>query len=203
MGIDGHNNFSRDVLCIEVSGPTKPNITLTDMPGLFHASDERQSKKDKEFVHQLTKEYMAKNTRYIKCIVTSAKNEVCQQLAREYATNVDPGGDRTLGILTKPDLLDDTPSLIPRFVSVVRNETYQYKYGWFVVKGRSPKERHFSVAERNLCEERHLSQNEWADVPADRKGIASLRAGLQDILQQAITADLPSYSMKQRPLSGR
>src|SRR5205809_3999931 len=35
--------FSKDVLRVEVSGPTQPHLTLVDLPGLYHAPDESQS----------------------------------------------------------------------------------------------------------------------------------------------------------------
>jgi hypothetical protein len=46
MGLSGKgsesNVFSTDILRIESTSPTAPNLTLVDLPGLFGASDKNQ-----------------------------------------------------------------------------------------------------------------------------------------------------------------
>jgi hypothetical protein len=40
MGLDTQNRaFALDVLRVELSGPSRPHLTLVDLPGLFQASN--------------------------------------------------------------------------------------------------------------------------------------------------------------------
>ena len=57
LGREGHM-FSKDVLRVEVSGPTQPHLTLVDLPGLYHAPDESQSAEGVEFVESLVLSYL-------------------------------------------------------------------------------------------------------------------------------------------------
>lgn len=42
VGTAGSSVFSSDVLRVESTAPTNPNLTLVDLPGLFNAADKNQ-----------------------------------------------------------------------------------------------------------------------------------------------------------------
>ncbi|KAL2048577.1 hypothetical protein N7G274_000489 [Stereocaulon virgatum] len=51
MGISTHGKaFSKDLLCIEISGPDRPHLTIVDLPGLIHSETKQQSASDVELV---------------------------------------------------------------------------------------------------------------------------------------------------------
>lgn len=50
--------FSRDILRVEVPGLMRPHLTLVDLPGLYHASDELQNEDGVAFVESLLLSYM-------------------------------------------------------------------------------------------------------------------------------------------------
>ena len=105
MGLDGDSRtFSNDILCIEVSGPTQPHLTLVDLPGLFQAGNRVQSDDDATLVRFLVLSYMRK-PRSIILAVVSAKNDFANQIVTRYARELDSNGLRTLSIITKPDTL--------------------------------------------------------------------------------------------------
>ncbi|KAJ5065714.1 P-loop containing nucleoside triphosphate hydrolase protein [Bipolaris maydis] len=56
--------FSRDVLSVEITGPSRPQLTLVDLPGLIHATNKAQTEADKELILDLVSQYM-KNPRTI------------------------------------------------------------------------------------------------------------------------------------------
>lgn len=74
VGQDGHG-FSKDVLRVEVSGPTQPHLTLVDLPGLYHAPDELQGFEGVDFVESLVLSYI-RNERSVILAVISAKSDI-------------------------------------------------------------------------------------------------------------------------------
>ena len=62
MGLDDEKPNSkgvvRDILRIEVSGPTKPHLTLVDLSGLIHAGVGQQRPEDVELIRSLVRHYM-------------------------------------------------------------------------------------------------------------------------------------------------
>ncbi|CAJ2502039.1 Uu.00g048920.m01.CDS01 [Anthostomella pinea] len=70
-GREGSKIFSTDVLRIESTSPTAPNITLVDLPGLFGASDKNQSDDDATLVQELVVGYMRQRRSIILAVVTA------------------------------------------------------------------------------------------------------------------------------------
>lgn len=61
LGDDGSGTaraFSRDVLSIEIAGPSRPQLTLVDLPGLIHSENKMQSKEDVELIRGLVDDYI-------------------------------------------------------------------------------------------------------------------------------------------------
>lgn len=44
-------SFSRDILHVEIAGPSQPHLTLVDLPGLFRAANRQQTDDDAEAVY--------------------------------------------------------------------------------------------------------------------------------------------------------
>jgi hypothetical protein len=127
MGIDGtKKSFSKDVLRVELSGPTQPHLTLVDLPGRYHAGDEHQSSNEAKIIHSLVKSYVGKKRTIILAVV-SAMNDFNNQIVTEYARSADPGGDRTLGNITKPDTLHSGSNTLKAFQSLVMDQKNRLK----------------------------------------------------------------------------
>ena len=135
MGLDalGSRAFSEDVLRVEVSGPAQPQLTVVDLPGLIHSENKKQSACDVTLVHKLVESYM-KSERSIILAVVSAMNEFANQIVLTKAREVDQDGERTIGIITKPDTLRDGTTLERDFLALARNEDIKLERGWHVVK---------------------------------------------------------------------
>ena len=98
--------FFKDILRVEVSRPTQPHSTLVDLPGLYHAPDKNQDADGVQFVESLVLSYV-QNQRSVILAVVSAKSEIALQKVTAFTRKVDPKGNRTLGIITKPDTLPE------------------------------------------------------------------------------------------------
>lgn len=187
--------FGRDVLRVEFAGPQLPFLTLVDLPGSFHGSGEDQNQKDVTMVADMIKEYMSKPRTIILAIV-AASSELAGQVVTTFVAEKDPGGERTLGVITKPDTLGDRPTSTQHFLKLLRNETYnlQYRLGWHVLRNRGNVDQASTSAERDRQETKFFSRGLWRDVPDDRKGIDSLNIKLEEILQGQLATTLPGLT---------
>ncbi|RYP79473.1 hypothetical protein DL770_006654 [Monosporascus sp. CRB-9-2] len=103
MLVDG-SGFSEDVLRVEIRGPNLTQLTLVDLPGFYHSEDENQSAAGRQIVDRLAARYMSRDNTIILAIV-SARNQVTLQAVLSKVKEHDKNTERTLGIITKPDLL--------------------------------------------------------------------------------------------------
>ena len=183
--------FSKNVLRVEITGPTKPKLTVVDLPGLIHSDSKQQSTEDVELISDLVQSYM-RNPRSVILAVVSAKNDYANQIVLKRARDVDPDGLRTLGLITKPDTLPRGSDSEADFVNLASNDNVNFRLGWHLVKNRDYDSRHSSTEERDRSEERFFSEGVWMQLPRDMVGVDSLRRRLSRILLEQIRRYLPS-----------
>jgi hypothetical protein len=76
MGITGQlgskkNNFSSDVLRIELHGPTRAHFGILDVPGVFHALTDNVTDEDMERVTAMVISHMKKRENVVMCVIIS------------------------------------------------------------------------------------------------------------------------------------
>ena len=192
MGLDSDTEaFSDDVLRVEISGPEQPHLTLVDLPGLIHAENTKQSPKYVKLVSSLVQSYMAE-ARSIILAVVSAKNDYANQIVTKLARDVDPKGNRTLGIITKPDTLHVGSDSERAFQTLATNKDVVFRLGWHVLRNRDFDTRDCSVAERDEREKDFFSQGIWTSLPMRSLGISALKPRLSTVLKDQIVSELPS-----------
>jgi GTPase SAR1 family protein len=183
--------FSRDVLRIEIAGPGRPHLTLVDLPGLIHSENKMQSKEDVELIKALVDEYIS-NKRTIIMAVVSAKNDYANQIILKKCRDVDPKGQRTIGIITKPDFLEPGSDNEQSWIDLAENKDIFFELGWHILKNRSEKEAAKSFAERNAAEKLFFSQGRYKNLPSHILGIDSLRKRLSQMLYKHLKTELPA-----------
>jgi len=186
MGLDTGTTFSRDVLSIEISGPTQPHLTVVDLPGLIHTGKAT----DVQLVSDLVASYM-QNPRTIILAVVSARNDYQNQIVLSRAKVVDPEGCRTLGVITKPDAPPVGSESESAFIRLAQNEDITFGLGWHVLRNRCFEERNSSFEERNRVEEKFFQTGAWQDIPKSSVGIVALRSRLSQLLYDHIKDELP------------
>ena len=192
MGLDKDAKaFTQDRLRVEVCGPKQPHLTLVDLPGLFHAGNKAQSENDAESVKSLVLSYMEKSRSIILAVV-SAKNDYANQIVTKYARDLDPSGNRTLGIVTKPDTLHPGSDSERAFVELAENRDVTFRLGWHVLKNRDYDNRNTSSGERDAAEAQFFARGIWTSLPPSHVGIGSLKPKLSRVLKDQILTELPS-----------
>jgi hypothetical protein len=111
MGVESTSDgpkttFSEDVLRLEICGPTQEHFSVIDVPGIFKRTTQGvTTKADISMVDDMVHGYM-RNPRSVMLAVIPCNVDIATQEILERAEEVDPDGIRTLGVLTKPDLVD-------------------------------------------------------------------------------------------------
>jgi hypothetical protein len=186
----GPKTFSDDVLRVEVSGPDQPHLTLVDLPGLI---DSAPREEDIKLVKDLVKKYM-KNPRSVILAVVAGGTDIANQGIIQLVKKYDPEKERTIGIITKPDLLPEDSSQEREFLELAKNEVLFLELGWHVLRNRDFKARSVTSTVRDEYEAQFLSRGVWSNIQSAHKGIGSLRRRLSEILLHKISTNLPSLT---------
>lgn len=95
MGIESTTTVlcSDDVLQLKVSGPTRPFLTMVDLPGLIYATEDEFGGKSREHINEMVRTYM-KNPRSIILAVVAADSDLGLQGTTGIAKSYDSRGTR-------------------------------------------------------------------------------------------------------------
>ncbi|KAF7186739.1 Interferon-induced GTP-binding protein Mx [Pseudocercospora fuligena] len=182
--------FTGHKLSIEISGPDRLPLTLVDLPGLIHSETDVQTAEDVLLVKNLMHSYM-RQERTIILAVISAKTDIALQQVLSMFREHDPHGERTLGIITKVDTLEEKSKDQKAYIDLARNHTIKLRLGWHVLVNRSDKNKAFSTKSRNEREEKVLGTGSWEKLPREIKGISTLLPRLSNFFFERIKLGLP------------
>ncbi|TLS22355.1 uncharacterized protein PpBr36_09790 [Pyricularia pennisetigena] len=193
MGLGTSKRFSTDVLRVEISGPNQAHLTMVDLPGLFRAGSSQQSVEDVKIVGNMVRKAMSR-PRSIILAVVSASNEFNNQEVTELARKMDPQRVRTLGLITKPDKLEEGSESERNYLNLVRNQDVVLELGWHVLRnqGHRVMNSENGVTSRDEVERDFFSQGAWRSIDASSLGVAALRKRLSAVLWKQILHHLPS-----------
>lgn len=152
------NAFTKDVLSIEIEGPSRPQLTLVDIPGLIQTETKGVTRADVALVEEITDHYIMQ-PRTICLAVIAATNDYANQKILTKVHKRDPEGDRILGIITKPDRLPPGSGSEKAYLELARNEDIFFKLGWHVLKNRTFEQGDCSLVERNISEATYLMKS--------------------------------------------
>lgn len=183
--------FSRDVLRVEIAGPDRPQLTLVDLPGLILSANKDQSEADVKLVHSLVGDYIAEK-RTIMLAVISAKNDFANQGILNKCKEVDPNGQRTLGIITKPDFLRSGSANEMTWINLAQNNNVYFELGWHMLKNRGEEDMDWSFEKRNAQERAFFSNGQYRTLPESDKGVTTLRSKLSKLLFKHLKKELPN-----------
>lgn len=181
------NVFSEDILKIEISGPHEDYLTIVDVPGIFRNHTEGiTTKKDIALVNMLVRKYI-QNRRTIILAVLPSNVDIATQEILALAEEYDPVGERTLGVLTKPDLVNESNAQISvcNLVSGIRKPL---SLGYYLVRNRGAD--HEDTVDQTALEA-IFKQEPWSSLPSERVGTAALKKRLETLLEQIARRELP------------
>ncbi|EQC28248.1 hypothetical protein SDRG_14071 [Saprolegnia diclina VS20] len=187
-------SISDDAIEITLQGPSFPDLTLTDLPGLVRTVRDGEDPRMIPRVRQLVKRYLAQERTIILAVVpanVSMHNSEILQAAAE----ADPTGARTLSIITKPDLVDVGAEA--GVVELLLNKTKQRRLGYHMVKcrGQHALNTGVSIADARRDEAAYFASHDvWRTIDRSLLGTQNLALKLSALLTDTIEAALPAVA---------
>jgi len=129
-------NISTKPIYMKVYAPCVPNLHLVDLPGLTSvAITERGQPRDiKDQIIQLVQSYITQPNAILLAVIT-ARPDIEADMAMEIVKVADPKGVRTVGILTKLDLMNEDADVGAYLENTVSSDL-RLKYGYFGIRNR-------------------------------------------------------------------
>jgi len=131
--IAGNNKgINRQPINLKIYSPHVLNLTLVDLPGLTKVPIGDQPADIEKQTRTLISEYIAKPNSIV-LAVSPANVDIVNSEALKLARYVDPMGKRTIGVLTKLDLMDHGTNAL----DILSGRVYPLKLGFIGVVNRS------------------------------------------------------------------
>ncbi|KAG3284010.1 interferon-induced GTP-binding protein Mx1, transcript variant X1 [Ictidomys tridecemlineatus] len=185
--------ISDELISLEVSSPSVPDLTLIDLPGITRVAVGNQPTDIGRQIKRLIRKYIQKQET-INLVVVPSNVDIATTEALSMAQEVDPDGDRTIGILTKPDLVDKGTE--DTVVDVVRNLVCHLKKGYMIVKCRGQQD---IQSRLSLAEALQKEKAFFEDHPQFRALLDEGKATIP-CLAERLTTELIAHICKSLPL---
>ena len=183
--------ISDDSIVIEARGPELPNLTLIDLPGFVRTVHDGEDESMIPRVRALVKRFLDQKRTIILAVVP-ANVDVHNSEILQSALEVDPEGDRTFAVITKPDLVDAGAE--GAIIKLLNNQTKKLKLGYHSVLCRGQKDLNENMSIQKGIKKEEIFWNisaQWKAVPRDLLGIPKLREKLSRRLEELIRDSLP------------
>ncbi|KAF1742271.1 hypothetical protein MXB_4983 [Myxobolus squamalis] len=186
-------NISPRPINLRIFSPNVLNLTLVDLPGLTKLPVGDQPKDIELQIRNMIMNYIT-NPNCLILPVTPAIIDLANSEALKMAREVDPDGLRTLGVITKIDMMDEGTNC----KEVLENRVYFLKRGYVGIVNRSQKD---IEGQKDIKMAQESEMNFFATHPVykhmtDRMGSRFLQKTLNSQLSQHIKETLPSLRQK-------
>lgn len=174
---------------LSIYSPHVVNLTLIDLPGLTKVAVEGQPESIVADIDNMVKSYVEKPNSLILAI-SPANQDIATSDAIKLAREVDPGGERTFGVLTKLDLMDKGTNAI----DVLEGRAYRLVNPWVGVVNRSQADinRNVDIVAARRRERDYFQSSPDYGHLVSRMGSEYLAKLLSKHLEAVIKARIPS-----------
>ena len=182
-------NITDKPIILRVYSSTCPDLTVIDLPGVTKVPVGSQPDNIEDITKNIAKKYIDDPLTIILCVV-SANSDISTSDGLKMAKEIDKNGSRTLGVLTKLDLMDEGTDA----KKTLLNQDIKLKLGYVAVKNRSKKDLDNKLSmEETLQKEKEFFQSHpiYKIMPNQYFGTDSLIKRLTEIYFKIIRENLP------------
>lgn len=188
-------NISTIPIYLRIYSPHIPNLSLVDLPGLtmVACTDQGQPKDIKNMIKDLIKSYISHKSTIILAIM-QARTDIEADIALDLIKECDPNGERTIGVLTKLDLMNEGTDISHLLEGRVSRDLL-LGYGYFGIRNRNKIEMESkTVSDAIKLEHDYFIKHPIYNNPKykDNLGIPALCKCLSSTLIKYIKKSLPS-----------
>lgn len=182
--------ISDEPIQLHIFSPNVPDLTLIDLPGFIQvaASDQPESLKQK--INLLCEKYIQPPN--VILAISAADVDMANSSALRASRRIDPRGERTIGVITKMDLVDSMKGY-----EVLNNRNYPLQMGYVGVITKTPSA---GLFRRTSNISTQVAQNEQAYFSHHSEfddctvGTLALRRKLMTVLEKTMAASLQPTS---------
>ncbi|EKX42816.1 hypothetical protein GUITHDRAFT_40367, partial [Guillardia theta CCMP2712] len=188
-----NKSVSKEPIILRVHSKSVLNLTLVDLPGLTKVPVGDQPHNISEMISTMVREFIEKPNCII-LAVSAANQDIANSDGLQMARMVDPDGSRTVGVLTKLDLMDQGTDAR----DVLEGKVYPLKHGYIGVVNRSQRDIDTSKPMRDALKAESLffqKHHAYAAISSEQ-GIPYLSRRLNNILENHIRLHMPEISKK-------
>jgi GTPase SAR1 family protein len=187
-------SISKTPIVLNAFGPEMPTLTVIDLPGITKISVGNQPKDIEQLTKDLVTFYCQDPLTIILCVIP-ANIDLSTSESLKIAQELDPSSERTLGVLTKIDLMDDGVDAS----NILLNKDIKLFYGYVGVKGRTQRE----INEKVKVEQAIRNEVEffakhpvYSTLSSELLGTQALVTKTTTILHDLIKTSLPAIKIE-------
>ncbi|KDQ60446.1 hypothetical protein JAAARDRAFT_191825 [Jaapia argillacea MUCL 33604] len=190
-------SFSKNAVCIDLVGPDLTDLSFIDLPGIIQNAEPEVV----NLVEDLVVSHIKGN-----CLILVAlpmTDDIENQKALRLALKEDPAGRRTIGVMTKPDMLSSGATKSRElWLDIIEGRRHSLSHGYYCTRQPDDVERArgISAAEARDAEAAYFSQTSpWATATHQHRfGTTNLVVTLSKLLTQIINDSLPKLQLESR-----
>lgn len=196
LAVPERDCVSDDPIQLRIYSPNVPDLSLIDLPGYIQVAGSDQPSELKEKIAELCEKYI--KTPNIILAISAADVDLANSTALRASRRVDPRGERTIGVITKMDLVD-----ADRGASILTDKKYPLRLGYVGVVCKIPQTGGlFTRGGGNITNAIVKSENayfsshplEFGSDSSVTVGTRNLRKKLMHVLEQTMAASLATTS---------
>lgn len=197
MAVPDTECVSHDPIHLTVYSPNVPDLSLIDLPGYIQVVGQNQPLALKQKITELCDKYIQAPN--VILAVSAADIDLANSTALRASRRVDPRGERTIGVVTKMDLVDPQ-----RGASILNDKQYPLRLGYVGVVSKAPQNQGglFKMGPTNLLSTIVKQENaffsahplEYGSESGVDVGTTTLRKKLMHVLEQTMSSSLQTTS---------
>ncbi|KAF2011381.1 hypothetical protein BU24DRAFT_443734 [Aaosphaeria arxii CBS 175.79] len=194
LSVPASQCVSDDPIQLRIYSPNVPDLSLIDLPGYIQVTGRDQPPELKEKIAELVNKYLKPPN--VILAISAADVDLANSTALRASRKVDPRGERTIGVITKMDLVDPE-----RGASLLTDRKYALRLGYVGVVSRAPPStsggKLFNRGNGNISnaiaknEQQFFSAHEAFGPDSHLQvGTQNLKKKLMQVLEQTMAASL-------------
>mmetsp|Transcript_26133 Transcript_26133/g.60319 ORF Transcript_26133/g.60319 Transcript_26133/m.60319 type:complete len:676 (-) Transcript_26133:628-2655(-) len=190
-------SVSSEPIILRVHSRNVVDLTLVDLPGLTKVPVGDQPQDIAEVIHKMVMEVIERPNCII-LAVSAANQDIANSDGLQLARLVDPNGERTVGVLTKLDIMDAGTDAR----DVLEGRTYPLRHGYIGVVNRSQRDidQGKSMMASMASEKKFFETHPAYSRVAHEQGSGFLSKRLNSLLEGHIRQVLPDISKKAKAM---
>lgn len=198
LAVPASDCVSDDPIQLRIYSPNVPDLSLIDLPGYIQVVGRDQPPELKEKISALCEKYIRAPN--VILAISAADVDLANSTALRASRRMDPRGERTIGVITKMDLVDPD-----RGASLLSDKKYALRLGYVGVVCRVPSNtggsKLFNRGNSNITsiiaknENSYFSSHpEFSTESGLDVGTKNLKKKLMHVLEQTMAASLKTTS---------